>query len=196
MAATLFVKGSGFYTPYIFGLKEAKYFGGKRAWQRFESCLETLKSSLPPALDALNAVEFYDQSVQKSATELVELALADAIEEISRDEQIANETMIVITDKLKSAKLLVMFPDDILNLTKIDGLYDELDFEGTESLLELSVNAQTHHRKLQLKPQNSWIRHLLAVFEQENWNLEEDSIYYISDVNILRECRRYEIEIE
>lgn len=64
----------------------------------------------------------------------VELAVTDVIKYISDDEKVNNETKEVITEKLKTAKLWVMFSDDILILTKIEVSYNKLDLNGLESL--------------------------------------------------------------
>lgn len=120
-----------------------------------------------PALDALSAVEFYDPKVQKSAKELVALTVTDAIEYLNKVDNINLDTKTSVTDKLKSAKLWVMFPDDILNTTKIDGLYEELDFEGTETPIKLFMKIQLQTWKLRLKPRGNWIKvlhNLLDVF--------------------------------
>lgn len=137
-----------------------------------------------PALESLHAVHLYDQTVQKSATEFVELAVADLIEEFSKNEKIPNATRDEITNKLKSVKLSVMFPDDILNFTKIDGLYNELDFEGNESLPELFLKFTSHYLKLRNKPREHWIKKLDAI-------VSEIKLRYHADTNILSESELY-----
>lgn len=161
------IGNSEYYTAYSFTLEDAKKRGSNRAYQRFEQCLNFFYIHMRPALEAFNAVEFYDRSVQKSATELVELAVGDAIEEISGNEKIANETRNEFTKKLKSAELWVMFPDVIVNLSKIDGLYKELDLEGTESLIEMSTKIKINSRKLQMKPKDHWLKILHTVISED-----------------------------
>lgn len=123
------------------------------------------------------AIELYDQSVQKSATELVELAVADVMDEISKNEKISNAARDLITNKLKSVKL---FPDDIVNMTKVDGLYDELDFKGNESLPELSLKISLHLKKLQNKHPDHWYKRLDTI-------VSEGVIRYFADTNVLGE---------
>lgn len=130
----------------------------KRPYQRAETCNEIIKNLTGLALEALKATNFYDESVQKSATEFAELAVADLIEHISSTEEISNSTRDMLKDKLKSTKYMVMYPSDILNLTKIAGLYDELDFEGNETLPELYVKLNIHHNKLQVQPEEHWAK--------------------------------------
>lgn len=111
-----------------------------------------------PAVEALNAANLYDKTVQTSATELVALAVSDSIRQINRSKLINNETKKLMTKKLKSVKLWVMFPDDILNTTKIDEMYDELQLNGNESFVEVFVELPKFDRKLETEPLDSWIK--------------------------------------
>lgn len=135
-------------------------------------------------MESLTAASFYDRSVQKSATELVELAVADAIEYFSNDETISSDTRNIMTEKLKSTKLWVMFPDDILNFTKIDGLYSELDLDGSESYFEMSSLIDLHHVKLQMKPKDNWINVLHKI-------VDRNIIFYYAEENVLSEFSKY-----
>lgn len=182
-AAAFFVKSSPYYTTYSFTKELARKGNAKRAAQRFEQGLIFFQKSMRPALEAMNAVTFYDQSVQQSAAEYVELAVADAIEYISKIEKIDIVGRDIIMEQLRSAKLSVMFPDEIFNVTKIDGLYDELDFEGSESLHDLSMKTILHGIKLRMKPQESWIGILHKI-------ITIDKPTYFFDENILSKYDR------
>lgn len=159
-AAAIFSKNSGLFTTYSYTREDARLHGAIRAAQRFEQCLSFLEVFMRPALEAVNAINFYDRSVQNSATELVKFAVTDAIEDIHENKMLSDETKNMIFEKLKSAKLWVMFPDEILNFTKIEGLYNELDFERTNSFnsslsfIELTWSILSHNRKLGLKPKH------------------------------------------
>lgn len=137
-----------------------------------------------PALEALSSVKFYDPFVQHSAAEIVKLAVADVIDEVKDKDNIALETRNLIVRKLKSAKLWVMFADDILNLTKIEELYDGLDFEGSETFAELKAKIQIHGSRIQ--PQNSWIEAL-----NSNDFIRVEKASYFPDVNVISKYRKY-----
>lgn len=77
-----------------------------------------------------------------------------------------------------------MFPDDILNLTKIDAIYDDLSFKANESLPELFLKLTSHYHKLRNKPREHWIRKLDAI-------VSEIKLRYHADTNILRESELY-----
>lgn len=134
-----------------------------------------------PALEALVATNFYDQNVQNSAKEFVELAVSDSIDHISNIIEnnivpgITRETMV---GKLQTAKLWVMFPNDILNVTKIEGLYKEFDFDGSENFIEMNMKILSHFWKLRTRPEKDAIKILQTV-------IQEDTTHYFADVNIL-----------
>lgn len=167
-----------FFTAYSFTHQDVDRSGAKRAIQRFEQCLGFLSDHMRPALEALGAATFYNRSVQKSATELVELAVADAIYYIGKNDKISAKTRDFILDKLKSVKVWVMFPDEVLNATRINSLYNELD-DGSESLVELSINIRLHNGRILM---NSGT--LMKI-------IEEDSPYYNLDENVLSELLDY-----
>lgn len=111
-----------------------------------------------PAVEALNAVNLYDKKVQASATELVTLAVNDSIRQINQNKLIQADTKKLMTKKLKSIKFWVMFPDEILNTTKINGLYDDLELYGNESFVDMFIELPKYDRKLETKPLDSWTK--------------------------------------
>lgn len=146
--------------------------------------MTSLQYFMGPALTALSASIFYDETVQKSATELVQLAVDDVVEEISTSENISEETKRILIEKIQSAKLFVMFPEDILNSTKIGAIYEDLDFDGLKSLFELTVKYEMHHAKLEMKPEGHWIKNLEII-------LEKDVPFYFTDLNVLSKLRGF-----
>lgn len=179
-AAAFLSKNSGSFTTYSFPRGTVQKFGSKRAAQRFEQCLRFLEINMRPALEVMNAEKFYDKTVQKSATELVQMAITDAIEDISENIKLSNETKDKLTRKLKSIKLWVMHPEDILNSSKIEALYNELAIVKSDSLTDLTRSISRHNRKLLLQPHDSWMRTLITVIEFQ-------SPAYFPELNILSE---------
>lgn len=164
-----------FFTTHSFTHEDLQRNGAKRAIQRFEQCIAFLSNHMQPAFEAMKVDAFYDQSVKNSATELVQLAVADALEYISKNEKISNDTRDFITDKLKSVKLWVMFSEEIRDTKKINSVYNELDFDGSEPLIALSINIRRHNVKITMNPDALYII------------VREDSPFYLLDANILSE---------
>lgn len=92
----------------------------------------------------------------------------------------------MIADKLKSVELSVMFPDDILNSTKIDGLYNDLDVEGKGSANELFMKIMSYNAKLQTKPNDHWIKTLGVI-------VGEGIVKYNAGSNVLSELRIFQL---
>lgn len=91
-------------------------------------------------------------------------------------------------EKLKKVKLWVMFPDDVFNITEIGGFYDELDFEGSENLIELTMKIANHYFQLRTRPKDGWIETVHGI-------LKKDTIHYFADINVLSECEFQKIKI-
>ena len=129
-----------------------------RSYQRFEQCLLFLQSNFGPAFEALIAQENFDQATQKAATEFVEEAVKDSINEIKVsikiDDEIAREKLI---KTLEAMKLSVMFPDEILNQNKVEEIYNELD-ESAETLLDVYMKIKSYKRKIDTEMSDSWIK--------------------------------------
>lgn len=172
------------FTTYAFSLETVKKFGSKRGIQRFETCVAALQQFMRPALEAIVAVDFYDHSVQRSATEFVKLAVSDSIDHISNiieDDTVPKKTRDLMVEKLKSVKLWVMFPDDILNVNKIDKLYKEFDFNDSDNYIELHLNMLRQYWKLRTRPNDDEIKILQTI-------IKEGTIHYFADVNVLSKC--------
>lgn len=127
----------------------------------------------------MSAVHFYDESLQKSATEYVELAVSDVIEDISGNEKISKTTKDHLLKKLRSVKLSVMFPKHVLNLTKIEEWYDGLDFEGNETEIDLFMKFDAYYYTLFFQPQEQW--------RLINDIVNEPNVRYFFDTNVLCE---------
>lgn len=127
-----------------------------------------------PALHALQADTFFDQSVQKSVTEYAKLAVDDVIKQFSKQKNLAQEIRDPIIEKLKKVKLWVMFTDEILNLTKIEELYQGFDLKGTETLFDLSAQIAIYQKKLKT---DHWLNVWYSM-------IRADVPYYILNYNV------------
>lgn len=131
-----------------------------------------------PAVEAMMAANFYNKEVQESVAELAALAIKESIQYINNSKSINNETKALMVEKLQSAKLWAMFPDDILNVTKINEIYDELELNATESFVDLFIELPKYDRKLETKPFGDWVKVLRRV-------ISNDFTYYFVFDNIV-----------
>lgn len=180
LATGVVTMNSRTFTAYVFPKEEARQYGTKRTKQRFEQCLGFLQRHMRPAVEAMMAASLYDKTVQESATELTTLAVSDSIRHITNSADFTNETKALMIEKLENVKIWVMFPDEILNVTKINELYDELDFNGTENFVEQFIELPKYDRKLETEPINSWVKIMRRA-------ISNDFTSYSTDDNLISE---------
>lgn len=105
-----------------------------------------------PALEALVARKYFNESTQKAATRLVEEVVTDVIVKVFTLEELeGTEVRRKLIEKLSTIKLWVMFPDDIFNETKIEKFYDELELDGSESFVTMWQTLDKHPEKLNVE---------------------------------------------
>lgn len=138
-----------------------------------------LQEEMAPAFAAINAVSFYNKTIQASATKLVSEAVLDVIDEVKKIEAIDGGSKIKVLEKLREVNFSVMFSDDVLNLTKVEDIYDELHINGSEPLVKMYIAIKKHSRKIDLENKLSW-RKTITDMERET------QIKYFSGSNTLR----------
>lgn len=133
--------------------------GLERSINRFQLCIQQLDKDIAPALHALFAEHLFDKSIQEAVTDLVKEAIQgfrDDIEIETNDETIRAK----IYEKIDSIRLSVMFPDDVLDIPRINKLYDEFEFLENQTLLELSADIWKFGSKNRKEIKDHWIHHL------------------------------------
>lgn len=164
------------YTHYL-SPEELHYFGTKQANQRTDQCTKHVSNFMLIAMEALIATRYFDKSIQESATELALEAVADVIKDIKRTIEL-DEVVQTVLKKLETIKLWVMVPDELLNFTTIDKIYEEMDVNESASLVEIINAFDKNNKKLILEKTTSWISALVE-------NVEKNLISYNIDENIL-----------
>lgn len=163
-ATSYFVDSKQTFKVYPFSSWETRYFGRKQSFQRFEQCIAFFELNMGPAFEALMAKKFYDKSIQDSAKALIVEAINDvtnAIQE-SKDFEI-DKNVLQVVERMKSINLSVMFPNEVLDLQKIEEIYDELNIDGSESLVKMFIELNKHGRKLALEKGSSWIKVVIDI---------------------------------
>jgi hypothetical protein len=101
------------------------------------------------ALEALMAEKYFERSIQESAVNLIKEALTDVMEKIKIRKTIGDKRLRQkVIGNLKSIQLLVMFPEEVLNRTKVEEVYKDLDIDGSESFVKMYLSLKKHNRKL------------------------------------------------
>lgn len=130
------------------------------------------------ALVALCAETYFDKELQVSAKTLAMEAVADILSAIGKANINNTEAKNCIIAKLENIDYVIMAHDEILNRTKVAELYDELDLDGSESVLEMQLSMQQHFKKLHIEKTTNWKRKLSDIVLQP-------IIKYFTDENIL-----------
>lgn len=130
------------------------------------------------ALDSLFAETYFDKEAQESAKTFAMDAVADVINAIGKTKISNVEAKKSVIDKLKNIEYIIMSPAEILNRTKIAEIYDELDLDGSESVLEMELGMREHFKKLETEKSASWKKKLIEIVQQRTPK-------YFTDRNIL-----------
>lgn len=158
------------FIVYSFTKQEEKTYGTKRSYQRFEQCVEFLESNMRLAFDALLAQKLFDKSVQAAAIEMA----WEVIEDLTLHYHIMEEKWNdhYYSKQLKVIELIVMFPDDATNVTKIVEAYKDLKLDGSESLVEMYVEIAIFNNTDRL-----------TVFEQELKTISKYKMFKKFNIN-------------
>lgn len=131
--------------------------GVKKSLPRFEQCVKFLEENMRPALYALFSDTYYDKDTHDSAEAFAKDTIDDYITTIQIED---NEIKRKLIAKLRSINYSIMSPDEILNIPKIEGIYEELNVDGSESLFKLHLSMKKHARKLKLHHSVNWTEFL------------------------------------
>lgn len=144
------------FISHAFTQEEMVLNGATRSHQRFEQCIRLLEAYANPALKALEAKHFFNSEIKNAAANLTREAIQDYKYEVMQrveDENIRTR----ILEKLDSIQLIVMFPDDVLNISRISEIYDGLQLDGTESLIKMHAELDMYSQKINREPKSCWL---------------------------------------
>lgn len=114
---------------------------------------------MQPAIEALTAEKYFNPSVQAAGKKIIMESVADVINEIKVRKEIDNdEVKKSLIEKLETIKIIAMFPDEVLNATKIQEIYEELTIDGSESFVYLYQAVEKHYKKIKSENSTSWMK--------------------------------------
>lgn len=126
----------------------------KEEIQRFEQCLNFLEANFAPTTLSLFSNDY--QVSNNNVEEFVNEAVGDVLRDI---EETGNVEIVVKDDinrKLKKIKIILGMNEEIREISKMRELYQELELNGNEGLLETSMKLIAYNEKLNNEPRNSW----------------------------------------
>lgn len=166
------------FNVYPFTKKNSKLRGTKQEYQRFEVCIDTIEWFMQPALLALSAQKYFDKETRKAATALVKEAVADVTNLIKTTNELDEHEDVrkKLVEELKTMKLSIMYPNEIIDQMKIEEMYEEMQVDGSEPLIEIRVSMVKNYFKLLVESDSSWMKRverfvkevLVKYFEDDN----------------------------
>lgn len=166
------------YTVYPLSRIDVYKRGTQRDLQRYEQCLHLLESAYSPVLLSLYATSYLFQEDLKGAESFVRTAINDVITQIMSDDELDDLIIDDVSRKLKKIVIIPAVHKEILNDAKLDEMYQELDLNGNEGLLDTTIKIRKYFEKLDNEPRTSW-------FLQANRFSQLSHMKYFPEMDIL-----------
>ncbi|CAO1421540.1 unnamed protein product [Diamesa tonsa] len=132
-----------------------------------------------PALDALYAKKYRKPEIQKAAELFAREVVEDVIEKI-RETSVNTTVLDDVIEQLRNLNYVMGFPEEILDDSKMDEFYEELDLVGSEDLVTTYLAIEKHFKTIENEPKDDWkqkLDHLMK--EQSVKNVLEDKILFV-----------------
>lgn len=154
-------------------------FGTKKAYNRWDTCVNLLYFKMRPALESLYAQKYRNKELEESAEILAREAVEDFINIFSESKFDYFHTLVV-ANRLRSMKIIFGAPEEVLNGETIEKFYDELELNGNENYFKTWNEIQKHYVKMTyegFRSKQSWkqrldkitLKHKLEYDENENF---------------------------
>lgn len=115
----------------------------------------------------------------KSAEEFTKEVVGDLIAEV-KELNFNDDAKQDVLEKLNTIQYIIGYPEEILNLRKIEEFYGELELNGTEGIVETYLTIIKYTQMIQNNPKSNWKRKLIELALRYN-------IKYYTDENKLCE---------
>lgn len=174
---------------------EQQQWGITRPQQRFEQCSEFIREHFSSTLTSLLIRKFTNKQMIEDAYDIANRTMKIIIETVENDETIPSEHKIIMMNKLKSVKLILAYPEELLNLQNVEAIYNDLNLTGNEPLLELAIGTLSFNKKLQFKKFQKADDGALKRNEATRWAdyTDEDqhllSLYDMNEINTI--CKSF-----
>lgn len=139
------------YSLYFQNVFRKKLWGIKNAYQRFEQCLTTVREQLPVAFTSLLIKNFINKRMIEDAHDIANRTMKIIIDDVQNDDTLPLEHRNFILEKLKSLKLILGYPEELLNDQNIEDVYKDLNLTGQENLLTLELQTLIFSKTQKIK---------------------------------------------
>lgn len=137
------------FTDYFLAVNEQTSWGIQKAQQRFEQCSRIVKLNIPVAFTSL-LVERFGKKIT-IIEEIANRTMKMIIDKLESDEHIPSQHLRFMNDKLKSLKLILAYPKEMLNVGNVEEVYRDLKLNGSESFLKIFVETYLFSKDQEFK---------------------------------------------
>lgn len=138
------------------------------------------------AFETLIASRYYNAEISQAALQMSKETVGHAIEKMEETNCIKNQEMrLDIIDHLKNMTYVIGAHHELLNLSKIEEIYEELELFGNESFVTTELKLKKHDRKFINERKTSWIKDLEI-------KASYDSPHYFEEENVMRKYYKKE----
>lgn len=141
--ATFLLEFPRLHTLYFTSTFEFKQWGVEKAQQRFEQCVKIVRQQVPVAFTSLLIKRYTNKRMIDAAYEVANRTMKIIIDDVKNDDSLPFDDQLYMLYKLRSIKLILGYPEELLNEQNIEDVYKNLNLTGNESFLELVLESYT-----------------------------------------------------
>ena len=151
------------YVLYFESVFHEEVWGVARAEQRFEQCVRIVRTQMPVAFTSLLIKRFTNRNMIEDAYEIANRTMKVIINDVEKDETMPYENKDYMLAKLRSLKLILGYPEELLFDKNIEDVYKDLELTGNETFLQLFIKTFTFSK---IQEFSYFIKHDNKTFER------------------------------
>lgn len=178
------------FSLYYLSDNERNQWGIEKAHQRFEQCIRIVRENLPVAFTSLLIKRYTNPKMIKSAYEVGNRTMKNIINHVANDTSLPKEHRDFMVEKLKAAKLIIGYPQELLNDKNIEAFYESLHLTGDENLLKLTLDSFLFYkdfelRKFEMTKDGKLVREDSTKWADYTLEDEYETPFYFFDSNVV-----------
>lgn len=139
------------HTLYFVTVFENELWGIEKAQQRYEQCVRIVRTQMPVAFTSLLVDRFTNKRMIEDAYELANRTMEIIINDVEKDDSMPFGNKRHMLHKLRSLKLILGYPEELLDVQNVEDVYKDLNLTGSESFLKLFIETFTFSKNQGLR---------------------------------------------
>lgn len=107
-----------------------------------------MESNFGPGLVGIYARKFFKQQTHDEAERFIREAVNDVVEELSKADDLDDMIKSDVIAKLQSVFIVAGYPNETVDESKLQEMYDEIELKGNEGIVEASITLIDYNSKL------------------------------------------------